>query len=78
MRRTKGCHEGNVAALFTKDGRAEILLTPGVFLRLGDNSSVKMISSSLTETQAALTRGQALSRTVIPPMPGGAFGMHRG
>src|SRR5580692_908903 len=37
--------------LVTEKGKAEILLTPGVFLRLGNNSSVKMISSSLTDTE---------------------------
>lgn len=45
--------------LTTKKGRAEILLTPGVFLRLDDNSTVKMISPDLTHTQVALERGRA-------------------
>jgi hypothetical protein len=35
-------HQGQVVE--TGNGRAEILLTPGVFLRLGDNSTAKMIS----------------------------------
>ncbi|MGA7080589.1 MAG: hypothetical protein WBY61_17865, partial [Terriglobales bacterium] len=38
-------------SLTTKKGKAEILLTPGVFLRLGSNSSVRMISPSLTDTE---------------------------
>src|SRR5690348_2539869 len=42
------------------NGKAEILLTPGVFLRLGNNSSVKMISPSLTNTELALSRGKAM------------------
>ncbi len=46
--------------LDTQQGRAEILLTPGVFLRLGENSSVRMISPSLTDTRVQLLRGNAL------------------
>ncbi len=45
--------------LSTAQGKAEILLTPGVFLRLDDNSSVKMISPDLTFTQLSLERGRA-------------------
>lgn len=45
--------------LTTGIGKAEILLTPGVFLRVGDNSAVKMVSSNLTNTQADVTKGQA-------------------
>jgi hypothetical protein len=45
--------------LSTKDGRAEILLTPGVYMRLGHDSSVKMISPDLTFTQLDLERGRA-------------------
>ncbi len=45
--------------LTTQQGRAEILLTPGVFLRLGDDSAVKMISPDITLTQVELERGQA-------------------
>jgi len=41
------------------DGRAEVLLTPGVFLRLDHNSAVKMISPSLTDTQVQLEKGRA-------------------
>ncbi len=44
--------------LATGKGKTEILLTPGVFLRLGDNSSVKMISSGLTDTQVQLEQGR--------------------
>jgi hypothetical protein len=43
----------------TQQGKAEILLTPGVFLRLDDNSAVKMISPDLTQTQIQLERGRA-------------------
>lgn len=43
----------------TEQGKAEVLLTPGVFLRLGDASAVKMVSPSLTDTEVAVERGQA-------------------
>lgn len=45
--------------LVTQNGKAEILLTPGVFLRIGNNSQVKMISPSLTNTDVELERGEA-------------------
>ncbi|MGB0045957.1 MAG: hypothetical protein WBP70_00685, partial [Terriglobales bacterium] len=47
-------------SLTTKKGKAEILLTPGVFLRLGSNSSVRMISPSLTDTEVNIDRGHAM------------------
>ena len=50
----------NGQILETGNGKAEILLVPGVYLRLGSNSSVKMISNSLTNTQMAVRRGEAM------------------
>jgi hypothetical protein len=46
--------------LSTDVGKAEILLTPGVFLRLGDNSQIRMVSPSLIDTQVELQRGEAM------------------
>jgi hypothetical protein len=46
--------------LNTEQGKAEILLTPGVFLRAGDESSVKMISAGLTNTEVEVDRGHAM------------------
>ncbi len=46
--------------LSTDAGKAEILLTPGVFLRIGDNSQVRIISPSLTGTQLEVKRGEAM------------------
>jgi len=46
--------------LSTDVGKAEVLLTPGVFLRLGDNSQIRMVSPSLTDTQVELHRGEAM------------------
>jgi FecR protein len=45
--------------LSTEQGHAEILLTPGIYLRLDDDSSVRMISPNLTSTQLALDKGRA-------------------
>jgi hypothetical protein len=45
--------------LSTGQGHAELLLTPGIYLRLDDNSSVRMVSPDLTETQVALDEGRA-------------------
>jgi len=45
--------------LSTRQGKAEVLLIPGVFLRLDDNSTVKMISPDLTRTQVELEHGRA-------------------
>src|ERR1700744_962552 len=39
------------------DGRAEILLTPGVFLRIAENSSVKMVSNKLSATRIEMLDG---------------------
>jgi hypothetical protein len=43
----------------TTNGKAEVLLTPGVFLRLDNNSTAKMISPDLALTQVELEKGRA-------------------
>jgi hypothetical protein len=45
--------------LTTGAGKAEVLLTPGIFLRVDSNSAVKMISPDLTQTQVEVDRGRA-------------------
>lgn len=47
-------------SLVTEKGKAEVLLTPGVFLRIGNNSAVKMISTSLTDTEVEVDQGHAM------------------
>ncbi len=44
--------------LATADGKAEVLLTPGVFLRMDENTTVKMIAPRLTHTEVAIERGR--------------------
>jgi len=40
-------------------GKAEVLLTPGVFLRIGDHSELRMVSPGLTDTRVELLSGEA-------------------
>jgi hypothetical protein len=47
-------------SLNTQNGKAEILLTPGVFLRIGPNSSARMDSPGLADTSLTLARGRAM------------------
>ncbi len=45
--------------LSTGNGKVEMLLTPGVFLRLGESSQLRMVSAGLADTEVALVNGQA-------------------
>jgi FecR protein len=47
-------------SLTTENGKAEVLLTPGVYLRVGDHSAVRLISPSLTDTRVAVDQGHAM------------------
>jgi hypothetical protein len=47
-------------SISTENGRAEILLTPGIFLRLDHNSSLQMISPGLADTIMTLEKGRAV------------------
>jgi hypothetical protein len=46
--------------LRTEQGRAEVLLTPGVFLRLGQQSAIRMVTNDLANTQVELVTGSAI------------------
>ena len=50
--------EGN-QVLSTTEGNAEVLLTPGVYLRIGHNSEARMLSAGLADTKIELLRGTA-------------------
>lgn len=41
------------------EGKAEVLLNPGIYLRVDGNSTVKMISTSLTPNVVEVVRGRA-------------------
>jgi hypothetical protein len=47
-------------SLDTDTGKVELLLTPGVFLRVGDHSTVKMVAAGLEDTQLQVVRGHAI------------------
>src|SRR5580700_8093552 len=48
------------AELRTADGRAEVLLTPGVFLRMGDRSAIRLVANDLADTRVELQTGSAI------------------
>src|SRR5262249_5886273 len=43
--------------LRTEDGRVEVLLNPGVFLRLAENSAVRMLTNKLSDTKLEFLSG---------------------
>jgi hypothetical protein len=55
---------GNGQLLTTKQGYAEVLLSPGAYLRLGEDSCVRMDDNQLGKTQIALEQGSALIEVV--------------
>ncbi len=46
--------------LRTEAGRAEVLLSPGVFLRVGEDSSFRMVDTRLTNSRLDFLRGRIL------------------
>ncbi len=50
----------NGSELRTQDGRVEVLLTPGTFLRVGANSAIRMVSNQLDDTRVELLNGSAV------------------
>lgn len=48
------------STLRTSAGRAEVLLTPDVILRLGSNSAVRMVSNSFSDTRVGFLSGSAI------------------
>lgn len=56
------------SVLRTGQGRAEVLLTPGVFLRVGENSAVKMLDTRLISTRVELLSGTVIVESDDPQM----------
>ncbi len=48
------------STLRTAEGRAEILLTPGVLLRIDQNSAIRMITVALSDTRVEFLKGSAI------------------
>jgi hypothetical protein len=55
---------GEGQTLSTEQGRAEVLLTPGAFLRLGDHAAVKMASQAEANPRVELVGGAAVLEVV--------------
>jgi hypothetical protein len=54
------------AALHTAEGRAEVLLTPSVFLRMGESSTIRILSNELSNTRVELLAGSAVVDAAEP------------
>ena len=52
--------------LRTERGEAEVLLTPGVFLRIGEQSAIRMVDTDLADTQVELLAGSAIVDSAEP------------
>lgn len=52
------------SVLRTQAGRVEVLMTPGVILRLGEDSTLKMITNRLVDTRVELQSGSAAVEAV--------------
>src|SRR5579859_4765080 len=46
--------------LRTAQGRAEVLLTPGVFLRMGESTAIRLVANDLSDTRVELISGAAI------------------
>ncbi len=53
--------------LSTAEGRVELLLNPGTFLRMGENGSLRMISTRLIDTRLEVQNGAVLVECVEVP-----------
>jgi hypothetical protein len=60
----EGIALGAGQTLSTEQGKAEVLLTPGAFLRLGDQTSIKMSSESAADARVEILQGAALLEVV--------------
>jgi len=56
------------SVLRTTQGRAEVLLTPGVFLRVGENSAIKMLDNRLISTRVEIVSGTVIVEADDPQL----------
>ena len=47
-------------SLTTANGKVEMLLTPGVFVRVGNNSNIRMVSNGLANPTIEVVRGETM------------------
>jgi hypothetical protein len=64
--------------LSTDRGKAEVLLSPGVFLRVGDNSRIRMVSPELVDPRVEIVRGEAMVEVDYMPKQAHLDVMERG
>jgi hypothetical protein len=55
------------STLSTQSGRAEVLLTPDTYLRIGEDSGIRMISSAIDDTQVELVSGSSILDSARAP-----------
>jgi hypothetical protein len=53
--------------LSTSAGRAEVLLNPGSFVRLGENTSIRLLSDSLTQPAYEVLGGSSVLEMAAAP-----------
>src|SRR5262249_36589075 len=56
------------SVLRTGKGRAEVLLTPGVFLRAGENTAIRMLDNRLANTRVEILEGNVIVESDDPQM----------
>jgi hypothetical protein len=54
------------AELRTGEGRVEVLLTPGIFIRIGEKSAIRMVDNELSHTRVELLAGSAIVDSAEP------------
>ncbi|MDE3198397.1 MAG: FecR domain-containing protein [Acidobacteriota bacterium] len=64
--------------LSVADGKAEVLLSPGSFLRVGSNSEVRMIAPELSDPRVEVVRGEAMLEVDYKPKMARLGVMERG
>jgi hypothetical protein len=64
--------------LRTEQGRAEVLLTPGVFLRVGENSSIRIVANALSDTRVEVLTGSAIVDSMEPSADTSATLIYKG
>ncbi|MBZ5580738.1 MAG: FecR domain-containing protein [Acidobacteriia bacterium] len=47
-------------SLRTAEGRAEVMMNPGVYVRIGENSEIRMITNRFIDTRVELVKGSAV------------------
>src|SRR5664279_4860885 len=76
----------NKDVLTTGEGRAEVLLTPGAFLRMTDSSGIRMVSTRLSDVRMEMVKGESVievaelltDNSITVNVGTAAFALHKG